>query len=99
METKIKGLLIILLLICLANMPFAYYQLVRFLAMVGFGILAYQANQQGRLNVAITYLILAVLFQPIIKIALGRYLWNVVDVIVAIGLMFSMYIKPKHKDR
>jgi len=99
MERRIKIVLVILLLICLANLPYGYYQLVRFLAMLGFGILAYQENQHGRLNVAITYLILAFLFQPIIKIALGRYLWNVVDVIVAIGLMFSMYIKPKHKDR
>lgn len=34
-----------------------------------------------------TFASLALLFQPFIKIALGRTIWNVVDVIVAILLM------------
>ncbi|MGN8058722.1 DUF6804 family protein [Pedobacter sp. 22163] len=44
---------------------------------------------------AITYITLAILFQPIFKIALGRFLWNVVDVIVALGLIISIYINPR----
>lgn len=62
--------------------------------MVGFGILAYKSNQKGNLTMAITYVILAVLFQPIYKIALGRFLWNVVDVIAAIGLIISIFNNP-----
>jgi len=30
---------------------------------------------------------LALLFQPFFKISLGRTLWNIVDVIVGIGLL------------
>jgi len=95
MEIKIKVSLALLLLICLVNMPYDYYQLVRFLAMMGFGILAYQAKRKSHLNLAVIYAALAVLFQPIFKIVLGRYLWNVIDVIVAIGLILSIYIKTK----
>ncbi len=95
MEILIKILLAMLLLICLANMPYGYYQLVRFLAMVGFGVMAYRANQKGILTMTVTYIILTILFQPIFKIALGRFLWNVVDVIVAIGLIISIYINPR----
>lgn len=83
-----------LFLICLANMPYGYYQLIRFLAMVGFGILAYQANRKSNLPIAINYIVLAVLFQPIFKIALGRFLWNVADIIVAIGLIISVLNNP-----
>ena len=36
------------------------------------------------------YITLCLLFQPFIKVALGRVLWNVVDVVVAIGLLISM---------
>lgn len=36
---------------------------------------------------AITFGGLALLFQPFFKIALGRTMWNVVDVVVAIGLV------------
>jgi len=30
---------------------------------------------------------LAILFQPVVKISLGRFLWNVVDVIVGVWLI------------
>lgn len=95
MEAVVKILLATLFIICLANMPYGYYQLIRFLAMIGFGLLAYRANQKGNLTMVVTYIVLAILFQPIFKIALGRFLWNVVDVIVAIGLIISIYINPK----
>jgi hypothetical protein len=86
----IKVVLSILLFLCLANMPHGYYQLVRFAALVGFGILAYQTNQQEKHTETIVYGVLALLFQPFFKVALGRELWNVVDVIVGIGLLLSL---------
>jgi len=76
-------------------MPYGYYQFVRFAGLVGFAILAYQANQQGRQTEMIIYGGLALLFQPFFKIALGREMWNVVDVVVAIGLILSLFVKPK----
>lgn len=76
-------------------MPYGYYQLVRFSALVGFAILAYAAFEQGQKTETIIYVCLAILFQPLIKIALGRELWNVVDVIVGIGLIASIFIKQK----
>lgn len=96
MDKLIKTILAILFFLCLAKMPYGYYQLVRFLALIGFGILAYQANQQGKQTEMIIYGALALLFQPFFKIALGRELWNIVDVIVGIGLLFSVLLKPKN---
>ncbi len=81
----------ILFMLCLANMPYGYYQLVRFLALVGFGVLAYQSHLQKKEKEVVIYIILAVLFQPILKIALGRTLWNIIDVLVAIGLIMSLF--------
>lgn len=76
-------------------MPYGYYQLARFIALIGFVILVYSANEQGQKTEAIVYVCLAILFQPLIKIALGRELWNIVDVIVGIGLIASIFIKQK----
>lgn len=78
-------------------MPYGFYQLVRFVALAGFAILAYKANEQGQKTEAIIYVCLAILFQPLVKIALGRELWNVVDIVVGIGLILSLFIKPKAK--
>lgn len=38
---------------------------------------------------------LALLFQPFFKISLGREMWNIVDVVVGIGLVISTFIKSK----
>jgi hypothetical protein len=37
------------------------------------------------------------LFQPFFKIALGRELWNIVDVIVAIGLIITLFLDKQQK--
>jgi hypothetical protein len=94
-EIVIKSILAILLLICLLDMPYGYYQLVRFVAMAGFAYLAFMANESGRQTEMFIYIALAVLFQPIFKIALGREVWNVVDVVVAVGLTVSVFRRQK----
>lgn len=91
----IKVILAILFFLCLADMPYGFYQFVRFAGLVGFAVLAYQANQQGRQTEMIIHGGLALLFQPFFKIALGRQMWNIVDVVVGIGLILSIFIKPK----
>lgn len=86
-----------LLLICLFNMPYGYYQLVRFIALVAFSYLAYLAYTRNRPGEAFVFIGLAILFQPIVKISLGRTLWNIVDVVVAIGLIISTFRSWKPK--
>ena len=38
-----------------------------------------------------TFAALALLFQPFAKISLGRAIWNCVDIIVAIGLIYLSF--------
>ena len=89
MEKGIKIGLAILLFLCLADMPYGYFQFVRWAALVGFALLAFDASEKNRQQEMIVYIGLAILFQPIFKIALGRSLWNMVDVIVGGYLMIS----------
>jgi len=91
-ETIIKIVLSILFLVCLLDMPYGYFQLVRFLGMVGFAILAYNTYQKNQTWFVI-WLASAILINPIFKIALGRGIWNIVDVIWAILLIASIFIK------
>lgn len=92
----LKIILSILLFLCLFNMPYGYYQLVRFLALVGFSVLAYQYREDQIMM--IIFISLALLFQPFFKIALGRSLWNIIDVVVAIFLLISLKLTPKFKN-
>ena len=99
MDKIIKLILAVLFFVCLFDMPYGYFQIVRFAALVGFAILAYNANEQGHKTEAIIYVCLAILFQPLIKIPLGRVVWNVVDVIMGIGIIVSIFIKCRPSIR
>jgi len=93
--TPIKIILSIALLLCLLDMPYGYYQLVRFFALVVFVFLSYQCYKQGDNNLSYLYAVLAILFQPFIKISLGREIWNIVDVIVGTLLIIMVFWKRK----
>ncbi len=95
MQNIIKIILAILFFICLADLPYGYYQFVRFIALLGFGALAYWASEEKKQTETIIYIVLALLFQPLFKIALGRELWNIIDVIVGVGLLASIWLKSK----
>ena len=98
MNNPIKIILALLFFICLADMPYGYYQLVRFVALVGFAYLAYIAHLGGKQNDMIVYAVLVLMFQPFFKIALGRQLWNIVDVVVCVGLLISVFRSRTHKS-
>jgi hypothetical protein len=89
MENIIKIGLALLLLGCLADMPYGYFQLVRFCGMAGFAYLAV-AYWEEENSWGIIFLLSAILINPFFKISLGRELWNVIDVIWAILLLVSI---------
>ena len=99
LTNTIKVIISILFLLCLADMPYGYYHFVRFAGLLGFVLLAYKAHEQGRQIEMIIYGGFALLFQPFFKIALGRQIWNIVDVVVGIGLLISIFMKTKESPR
>lgn len=91
LEKVIKIILAILFFVCLADLPYGYYQFVRFAALVGFAILAYNAYKSQNKIEMIIFICIAILFQPFFKIALGRQIWNIVDIVVGIALLLSIF--------
>ncbi len=90
--------LAILLLLCLAKMPYGFYQIVRFLAFAGFGYLAYLEYKGKNIDRMVLFVVLALLFQPFLPLSLGRVIWNIVDVVVAVYLVYllaKMHLKSK----
>ena len=98
MTRNIYLLLAVLMLLCLAPMPYGYFQLVRFISTLAFGVMAYRYYMERKEWLAYTCGTLALLFQPFYKIALGRTVWNIVDVIVAIGLLILFFYERRKGD-
>ena len=95
LKAIIKIILSILFFLCLLHMPYGYYQAIRFVGMLGFALLAYYSYKDNKKVELIIYIALALLFQPFLKVALGRTIWNVVDVIVSAGLIVSIFLNSK----
>lgn len=65
--------------------------------MIGFAYIALDYYRRKEEALMVTFLAMSILFQPFIKIALGRIMWNIVDLIVAIFLLFLYYKHQKNK--
>ena len=61
----LKLILALLFLLCLAPMPYGFYSLVRFVAMIAFAIYAYIYHEKKNNKLAVAFLSLAILFQPL----------------------------------
>ena len=99
----IKIVISLLLLLCLFKMPYGYYEFVRYALMFGFGALASYSYQKKSTNYELLiYLFLALLFQPIVKISLGKELWHIADLTIATALLISLFwenIFPRFKKK
>ena len=68
MQLGIKMTLCVFLLLCLLSMPYDYFQLVRFVGMVGFSILAYFSYEQKRNVEVIIYISRLCFFSLLLKL-------------------------------
>ena len=90
----IKITFVILFLVCLLDMPYGYYQFVRFIGMIGFGLLAFE-NYQKNQTWFVIWISSALLINPFFKIALGRDMWNIMDVIWAVLVVISIILNKR----
>ena len=88
--TIFKIILILLFLLCWLDMPYTYFQFVRSIGMIGFAIIAYDEKQKGNDKMVILWGLSALIINPIIKVSLGRFLWNIIDLIWATILILSL---------
>ena len=92
---SIKIILSILFIGALFKMPYNYYEIMRLIGMVGFARLGYNELKRENSSFMIIWFASALLINPFFKLALGRDLWNVIDVIWVLLLFFSMRTKSE----
>lgn len=97
MPKIVKIVIAVLMLLCLADMPYGFYELMRFVVTLGFGYLAYDYYQVGLMKWAVAFCVLLLLFQPFFKLALGRELWNIIDMAVAAVMVYLLIRDYKSK--
>ena len=79
-------------------MPYGFFTIVRFAATCGFVYMSYEYFSQKQNKLGFVFAALSLLFQPFVKISLGRIVWNYVDVAVAAFLIY-LIIKTFDKKK
>lgn len=81
-EKKVAIALLITFLLALLPWPYGVFQLIRLLVTFGFIFLA--VSSLSKAKIPWFYMFSALLFQPFLKVSLGRELWMFVDIVMAI---------------
>ncbi len=98
---SLKIILICGLILALLPMPYGYYTILRILGSVVFilQLINIPKNKRRSWNKEfILCIVLIILFQPIVRLPLGRPIWNIIDVATAIWLLLNLNKRiPKNK--
>ncbi len=86
-------LALLLILMFFSLMPVALWILKLVLAL-GFLLIAYDAYKEGKGFKAVIFLVLAIVFQPIVAIPLGKAIWYVIQLVVLLWLI-GLIFKPE----
>lgn len=92
MKIIIKLILALLLIGCIAHMPYGYYQFIRIAGFAGFAYLAYTEFEEKKVITGILCVAAAILFNPVAKIHFERGLWNEIDIALAAALILWLII-------
>jgi hypothetical protein len=92
MKITIKLIISLLLIGCVAHMPYGYYQFIRIAGCAGFAYLAYIEFEENKVITGILCVAAAILLNPIFKIHFERKLWNEIDIVLAAALILWLII-------
>lgn len=92
--TIVKIIAIFMLFGALADNPYGYYQILRWVIAGVTGYSAYLAYQQNKISWTWILGITAVLFNPIAPIHLEKETWSVINIITA-AIIFTSIFKMK----
>lgn len=77
--------------------PYSYYTLLKWVCFIGYGYLAFAANEQKNTGLMILWLGLLLMMNPIIKVRLSKDIWDVVDYVASGITVLSIAIDLMRK--
>ena len=83
---------ILILFGAIAEWPYGYYTLLRWITCIASILIAFQAFEKNIDWAKVVFIIIAILFNPLAPIYLSRSTWIPLDVITAILFIFAIKI-------
>ena len=86
-QIAIKTIISILLVVCLFEMPYGYYEFVRLTSFIGFILLLINNHKSEKILLSSMSMLGVILFNPIFRIFFHRKVWNIIDIVVSTLLL------------
>lgn len=85
------------LLIAIAPMPYGYYHILKFVVCFSAikEAMKYYQIQNNWSNRVLAFTAIALLYNPIVKIPLGKTLWTIINILTIIYFVISIKTQPK----
>jgi len=84
---------IVALLLALPDwMPYGYFEFLRWLVCITAILMTIRANVLNKPGIMIPAILVAILFNPIAMIHLGKKYWQFIDPLASLFFVFSIYI-------
>ena len=99
LENIIKIILAILLFVANSAVPEGYFDFAYLLTLIGFSVLAYKSYQRKEHLMTVVYIVLAVLFQPLLPLRDFFYDISILNIITVGGLLISVvsrFVPPRY---
>jgi hypothetical protein len=91
------SIIIFLNLIAILPMPYSYYQLLRIVNCALFALLAYRFSENKIGKMVIPSVFFAIIYNPFLKVGLGKEIWIFFNVLSALHLITSASILKRLK--
>ena len=92
----IQGFLILLLILLFFKLAPVIIWILKLLLAIGFISLAYKEFNRNKFFLAFLYLLLALLFQPLINLGFGRVIWFTLELFVIVLLLILIFDKQEN---
>lgn len=89
---------IVFLLLAIFPWPYGYYVFLRWVVFLASGFLVYLAHNLGKIGWVVLFALIAILFNPLVRVSLDREVWFLIDLLVAGFFVISLPL-VKHHER
>lgn len=84
-------------LVALLELPYFYYQLLRWVVCLGSTIICYKLNERNQ-KVDWSLVVISIIFNPIAPFYFGVFLWKFIDLITGLWFVFLYFKYSKEKN-
>jgi hypothetical protein len=93
-----RSLIITLLFVATSQQSMPFYKFLRPIVFIASIYFAYESFRTGQRKWTIAYGVIALVFNPIMKVYLNKEVWQIIDVVTALAIFISLFASKQQRS-